>query len=89
MPDLYQGYAVTPVPLQTTFQLEGQQDLRYGGGGHLASAYQFVNRSGYGAELGQDRFSGTVMRNLFWFFSRLADGLRLPEHTYNLVGVAR
>src|SRR6185312_7589793 len=88
VPDLYQGYAVTPVPLQAAVQLEGQQDLRYGGGGHLASAYQFVNRSGYGAELGHDRFSGPVMRDLFRFFSRLADGLRLPEHTYNIVGIA-
>ena len=89
MPDLYQGYAVTPVPLQAAVQLEGQQDLRHGGGGHLASAYQFVNRSGYGAKLGQDRCSGTVVRNLFRFFSRLAAGLRLPEHTYNIVGIAR
>ena len=38
------------MPFQAAFQLEGRKDLRHGGGGHLASAYQFVNRSGYGAE---------------------------------------
>src|SRR6187431_2735880 len=86
--DLNQGYAVTPVPFQAAFQLEGQQDLRHGGGGHLASAYQFVNRSGYRAQRPQDLCSAPVLLDFFRFFNRLRGRLRLAEHTYNIVGVA-
>ena len=34
------------MPLQAALQLQGEEDLRHGGGGHLASAHQFVNRNG-------------------------------------------
>ena len=75
------------MPFQAAFQLEGQQDLRHGGGGHLAPAYQFVNRSGYGTQRLQHCCSLCVARYLHWFLNDLGLGLRLPERAYNIVRI--
>ena len=76
------------MPFQAAFQLEGQQDLRHGGGGHLASAYQFVNRSGYRSQSAEYHCSLYVVGFLYRFLKRLRRGLRQTEHTYNIVCVA-
>ena len=77
------------MPLQAAFQLQSQEDLRYGGGGHLASTYQFVNRGGYLAERPDDLAGSTPNRFLYRFFKGLAWLQWPPEHTQNIVRVTR
>ena len=76
------------MPLKAALQLEGQEDLRYGGGGHLAPAHQFVNRGGYRPE-GFQHLAGVATRPILPFPAKgLGRGGRAAQNIQNIVGVA-
>ena len=67
------------MPFQASVQLEGKQDLRHGGGGHLASTYHLVNRGGARTERREDCRGGRANRLLRCLFNGLRGDVMCAE----------